>query len=265
MLYSVKLEIAGMVSEITSDDSRYVSWLKHKCSLFLSCRQPSLRIEIVKQTRNHGKGVSAGYQSRWLGQRLFVLTKPFEISYDFGLNKVKVYVKNGAGIVDIVRFVYFIALLPKHGLLMHACGVEHKGLSYVFFGPSESGKTTIARLSLDNLVLSDETIAIRAKKKGFFAYSTPFVGEYGRVEKNAGALIKAVFFINKADHFKHIRIPPLQALHELLGNNLISIFNKVLAEHLLNALIPLVTVVPCYRLYFKKDTNIWRYIDEHVR
>jgi hypothetical protein len=262
MNHSVKLTIADVTFEISSLRQEQFLWIKKKYGLFLTRKKPD--VDIVFYPRKN-RSRKRRLLSRWQGaKRVFISTAHFDLEVRFDTRTIKVFSESHAGIFDVLRFVSLLVLLQKKGALLHASGVVNKGKAYIFFGPSESGKTTITRLSAGKLVLSDETIAVRKKNGRFFAYSTPFAGEYGKADANKGAPLGAIFFIIKAKKFGHQSVPPIQALGELLSNNLISVFDRVMAEYVLGALTPLVKTVPCYRLYFKKERTIWRYIDGYI-
>ena len=57
---------------------------------------------------------------------------------------------------SILRILYFFGFLEERGLLLHASGLVHRGLAYIFPGVSGAGKTTIVRLSPQLPLLSDE-------------------------------------------------------------------------------------------------------------
>lgn len=63
-------------------------------------------------------------------------------------------------IENYLRVAYSWLCIEKSGFLLHACGIIRKGKAYVFFGPSESGKTTVAMLSRNLSILSDDLVIV---------------------------------------------------------------------------------------------------------
>ncbi|MDD5730492.1 MAG: hypothetical protein PHN57_05140 [Candidatus Omnitrophica bacterium] len=264
MTPSVKIKIADIVFKINCESPKPVLWLKKNYELFLTKDKPDLSVDLKLSARK--REVSKAYRIKWKHSgRLLIEAGPFDLDIDFPGKKAYVRADNDLGPADLMRFLGFIMLCRRKGLLLHASAVLDKGFSYVFFGPSESGKTTIARLSQARSVLSDEAVAITGGNGEFKAYATPFAGEFGSVKENTGGPVKAVFLIVKAKRFSHRIVGQKEALKELLRNNLVNIPDPVITNHLLDTLTLLVKEVPCYRLYFKPQKAIWRYIHGFVK
>ena len=75
-----------------------------------------------------------------------------------------------------LRVLFSLALVEEGGLLVHAASLVRAGRAYLFPGRSGAGKTTLARLSTDVLLLSDEVSLVRDGR----CHGTPFWGELGR-------------------------------------------------------------------------------------
>lgn len=80
--------------------------------------------------------------------------------------------------------------------LVHSAGVVADGRGYLFVGPSEAGKTTIARLSSDHLVLNDEMSLVEFRPEGLRLVSTPFNGHF-RAKTAGSAPLRAVLLLDK--------------------------------------------------------------------
>ncbi|MBN1527392.1 MAG: hypothetical protein JW919_07410 [Candidatus Omnitrophica bacterium] len=168
------------------------------------------------------------------------------------------------GIADVLRLLTSVTLLRRQGFLLHASAVLRKGHAYVFFGPSESGKTTVARLSGEDKILTDETAAIALSGNAYYAYATPFAGEFEKVSENTGGPIRALMLLRKDDKFAHRALSRKEAVQELFRSVImppadIRTFNAVFA-----ALDALAAGVPCYEFHFKAEPELWRYIDGSI-
>lgn len=83
---------------------------------------------------------------------------------------------------------YYTACQEKYGgnppaMLVHACGVLRDGQALVFAGPSEAGKTTIARLcgEQDGEVINDEMLLISRPASnggGINVQGAPMIGKF---------------------------------------------------------------------------------------
>jgi len=65
---------------------------------------------------------------------------------------------------SFLRILYSLALVETRGLVVHAASLVRDGRAYLFSGRSGSGKTTVARLSTDATLLSDELSIVRMTK-----------------------------------------------------------------------------------------------------
>ena len=240
----IKFKIADTVFQFSSPYPKPILWFREHYGPYISDNSPSdLDISLVFRK---------GYRnSRILN----------EIMNDRSNGKMKVVSNYNIGVADLTRTLFSIAVVKKGGFLLHASAVADENSSYVFCGPSESGKTTIARLSQEKDVLTDETTAIISKDNRYYAYATPFFGELGKVTKNRGAPIKAVFFIHKGKDFSHKRITRVEAMGYFFNNIILRGRNLDLTKKLLDNTYNLASSVPCYDLDFKPETGLWRYVN----
>jgi len=274
----ITLNIAGLNLRLDSNNSRPIQRLKKHYNIFLNGNnRPDLSVSLssLKHSPRQRRGLTLHQGSpqatsdslnvRWKDETVRISTRQFAIRLDLSQRKGLVQYCSGAGWVDVVRLLYAILLLRKGGFLIHASGVVHRGRSYVFCGPSESGKTTIARLSENRPVLTDETTAIVKERRNYYAYATPFYGDAGPVMANIGAPLEAIFFIYKATHFSYQRLTPTEALKTALPNIMLNIQSNQWTNKLLDSLLLLTKQIPCYNLYFKPETKLWSYIDGFIK
>ncbi|MFA6216204.1 MAG: hypothetical protein WDL87_00920 [Candidatus Omnitrophota bacterium] len=261
MAHRIKIKLVDIVFEVGCAELRQITWLKKNYCLFVTQDRPDYLVSLQLNKRKGPKDLRYSSCNCFQKSLSKFKTATFDLKVDFCKKKVSVSAVPDVGIVDVLRFLCFVVLLKKSGFLLHASVVLHRGFSYVFFGPSESGKTTIARLSQGSIVLTDETAAILKRKGKFYAYATPFFGDFGLPDENKGAPLKAIFLISKDRLFTHRRLKQADAVKELLHNILVNIPDRAIVNTLLVSLADLTHNVPCYQLYFKQDEAIWRYID----
>jgi hypothetical protein len=60
----------------------------------------------------------------------------------------------------LVRAALALLAFEAGGLLFHAAGLARRGAGYGFFGHSGSGKTTVARVSIDAIILNDDLVVL---------------------------------------------------------------------------------------------------------
>jgi hypothetical protein len=258
----VKFKIADITFQFSSSYTKPILWLKEGYETYLSQDVPDLDISLEFKKRYKGNKILGNPSEVKSGNDKFFLgTKFFDIKGDYPNGKVQVVANYNLMVGDLTRTLFSIIIVKKGGFLLHASAIADDNYSYVFCGPSESGKTTIARLLQEKDVLTDETAAIVNKDNRHYAYATPFFGELRGVSKNRGAPIKAIFFIHQSNGFSHRVINKSEAMRCFLHNIILRGRNLDLTEKVLDNVSNLIGTIPCYDLYFKPEAELWRYIN----
>lgn len=142
------------------------------------------------------------------------------------------------------------ALLGRGGFLLHAAAILAPDGARVFFGPSESGKTTVSRL-VGRGVISDEYAAIRRVGDRWRVSGVPWRGS-----RLAGDLA-GVFRLRKAEATAFAPLAPVEAVRELLASVLFSRADGAEVARFLETAGELVRTVPCYAMRFAPDLSFW--------
>jgi hypothetical protein len=147
--------------------------------------------------------------------------------------------------------------------MLHASGVIQNRRALVFCGPSEAGKTTVARLAGARPVLNDETVAIVKRGRRYMACSTPFFGEGGpaMAEVQAQAPLRGMFFLRKADRFTHRRLTASRAAARAFSQLFLPREDHAVVTGMLDVLADFAARVPCYDLCFRAHPDLWEYLD----
>lgn len=153
------------------------------------------------------------------------------------------------------------------GTFIHSCGIADGEKGYIFTGPSEEGKSTIAKLSNPKTVLSDEMVLLRKSNNGRKkVYGTPFNGELEGI--NRGVDCKGIYFIEKNDTNEIIPISRMNAVVALMREGVTGGFMSIdgiqricPAPGYLSLLTELMEGIPCYKMRFTKDSSFWEAID----
>jgi hypothetical protein len=141
-------------------------------------------------------------------------------------------------------------LLREGGVLLHAAALLASDGARVFFGPSESGKTTVSRLVGEG-VISDEYAAIRRVAGRWRVSGVPWRGT-----RHEGPLA-GLFRLRKADAVAFRPLTPVEAVRELLGSVLFSRADGAEVARFLEIAGDLVTQVDCYAMGFTPDRSFW--------
>ncbi|GAG18796.1 unnamed protein product, partial [marine sediment metagenome] len=156
-------------------------------------------------------------------------------------------------------------VFAESGLILHAAGIARADKAYIFFGPSESGKTTVAGISGEDSVLSDELVAVRYREGSFRAYGLPDWDE--EKEKGLGMgedfEIKGLFKLVKDKEVYLKRLSSAQSVAEIINPPRAGEKDFSL-EKFVDVCYDLVKAVPCYELHFLPDDSFWRIIEKDV-
>lgn len=170
-----------------------------------------------------------------------------------------------AAFVNFLKNLYSALILFAEGLMLHAAAVVKDDLAYIFFAPSGGGKSTVAGLSSDYTVLTDELVAVRHANGSFSAYGTPFWGSKREERRgiNNSFEIAGLFKLVKDSAVYLKRLPESLAAAEILTVPQCYYDLESVAK-LLESCSDLASVVPCYELHFLPDSSFWRCIDGHI-
>jgi hypothetical protein len=157
-----------------------------------------------------------------------------------------------------VRAALALLAFEAGGLLFHAAGLVRRGIGCAFFGHSGSGKTTVARVSADAIVLNDDLVVLLPQADRWWLYATPFsnptqVRPAGPQSVPLAALYRLVqdrrVFVSPID--------PAVALAEVIANSPVVSADPDRALDLLARAEHLVNAVPVQRLHFLPDSSFW--------
>ena len=160
-----------------------------------------------------------------------------------------------------------IHILPRHrdALLLHACSVQLDGRGFLFAGPSDAGKTTIARLAQGRgRVLGDENIILHLHGDGVVMLAAPFWGQSTPAHlihrRPLQTPLHAIFLLHRGAHFALTPLRPAEAAFALLRTEKVAIDRVNMAEHWLHAVALLTARVPVYRLDFPPTPELWDFL-----
>jgi hypothetical protein len=124
--------------------------------------------------------------------------------------------------LDEVLMIHRLAC--GHGLEVHAVGlVDEMGRGHLFLGHSGAGKSTTARLWLDQpgvQVLSDDRIILRTLGEKIFMYGTPWHGDAGISSPDCAAVTN-IYFLEQYRHNEILPLAPGVAAAELFARSFV--------------------------------------------
>lgn len=101
-----------------------------------------------------------------------------------------------------------IRFLKGRGVFLHAVAGIYKGDGFLFCGPSEAGKSTIAKKWRKNAdILCDERVIVAKYKRSIHVFGSPWPGELDLVS-NKSAKLKYFFLLRKTGPaYKRVETP----------------------------------------------------------
>lgn len=151
-----------------------------------------------------------------------------------------------------LRVVYSHHLLKKNGFFLHASGLVMDEKAYIFFGPPQSGKSTILKLLESDSLLADELVAFRDEGK-IYIYGTPF--HQGTAARLLVGQVAGLFQLIKSDTDRVESLGQIELVRELFKNIEFGGLLPAAGPGLLNLVGRISQKIPGYKLYFKKDSR----------
>jgi len=296
MRYVTKFKIAGLIFKLTSryplvlkDDQELLN--RYEAFLYHGRQKDDIKIsvEVVKSfPAVSGKEVFAVHEpvsdfERWrlwedkngyvfycpLADREVMawVKKDFSRARAYTLTYRKEFVWDPRDIIYDLMQVMLINHLAcrKKGLILHAAGIKENNRAVVFAGKSESGKSTTAWIwhkYSKAVVLNDDRIIVRKAKKGFWAYSAPWHGEFGHERRavSAQAALKTLFIIEHGKDNSCRRIEGVELFQALYPVLFPVFWDAALMDNTLDVCQDLMKSVTVYRLGFVKNKKVISFV-----
>ena len=283
---NLRIEVADIPIVLRCRDKRFISDLKQYYEHFLSKRRRNQEISVnIKILDNLPTKVSGlpgiSFSSNKINVCNSQLLGIFDpVNKEAQLQLLKTNPIESLG--NFLRNIYTILFLGDRGLVLHAAGIVRGKFTYIFFGASGSGKTTISRLSSNYSILSDDNVFIKetnpvrdAGIKGeafsngvnssFKVFAMPYGVDSQINPPEVGPLaIKGLFYLVKDQEVYLRRMPKYEALAKII--TIPNLPRKLIAgDVLLGRFRRLLESVPCFELHFLANSSFWRCIDEHYK
>ena len=154
-------------------------------------------------------------------------------------------------------------LASRPGLEIHGCGVvDADGAGYLFVGQSGAGKSTIARLWLNEagaIVLSDDRVIVRRHDGAFWMHGTPWHGE-APLASPAKARLSGVFLLRQDVTHDFREISRASAAARLFAASFPSFYDASALTRSLEFLDTLTTAVRCGELGFAPAPSLLDFV-----
>jgi hypothetical protein len=152
--------------------------------------------------------------------------------------------------------------------LVHSSGVIAQERGYIFVGPSEAGKTTVAHLSGQHTVINDEMNLVEFRPDGLWLIDTPFNGHF-RTKQRGSAPLRAVILLAKGPGHDLLAVGPGEAAAAVATQvappvGLNELPDDTTPQRMLDFGGRIVTAVEARRLVFTPDPGFWPLITDNL-
>lgn len=290
--YRIKLKIADIIIELKScirmrPLNRKCIW-RYKNFIYQDKKNPEIRLDIEANPKepllqNENKIFTSThplssdtYWSLYKNGKKYVIRKSVSskkqyaiFNQDFSkgtiflLSEKKDMTWSTEDIIyDILQIILINYLSKRDGIFIHSMGlkdIDKSGL--LFVGPSQSGKSTTARLWHKHSrakVLNDDRVVIRKIKDRFYIFGTPWHGDFSDYLKSSPdkAELKNIFYIYHHTKNKLRNIKPKKKFGYLYPNIFPTFWNKETLEQQINLCQELISAIPFFTLGFKKNKSV---------
>ena len=149
-------------------------------------------------------------------------------------------------------------LLTIHdGFLLHASFIEHEGGAILFTAPSETGKSTQAKLWCDHAgaeLINGDRAAVRIMDGAVFACGTPFSGS-SEVRKNRILPLKAIVYLTQAPENAVRRLRGVGAFRRVWEGCTVNTWDREDVEKATGTVSEVISRIPVYHLACTPDVR----------
>jgi hypothetical protein len=156
-----------------------------------------------------------------------------------------------------IRVAYALLAFQAGGILLHTAGIQRKGLAYLFFGHSGSGKTTVSRLSEKDTVLNDDLVILMPDKGDWQVYGTPFWNPSQVKPAPQHAPLAGLYRLAQDKRVYLEDISQSETLAELIANVPVIPADPTRTPKLISRLQQITQAIQVKRLHFLPDPSFW--------
>ena len=153
--------------------------------------------------------------------------------------------------------------IERDGFLLHAASIVRDGRTYIFFGHSGAGKTTVSKFSRElGLILSDDITLVTHEAGGYRAHSVPFRAfEKSRVVAERRTYpVAGLFQLVQAKRNRVDRLPTARAVAAVLS--CLPFVTEKLLPHdppqMMALTKRILSEIPVFRLEFTRSAEFWK-------
>ncbi|WP_242865686.1 hypothetical protein [Desulfosporosinus sp. HMP52] len=182
-----------------------------------------------------------------------------DVNYEWGLAEIT-YLKNcpqAEGMVAgfLLEIIFRNRIIFNQGVVIHASAVSYKGLGIIFTAPTQTGKSTQAKLWAKHLgaqVLNDDRPVLRLENRRTRVYGTPWSGEK-RLFLNKAVELNAIILLEQAKENRLKGLTLSTSCAQILPRCFLPYYDLEIMDKCLKTLGEMLLGVPVYLLECKPD------------
>ena len=264
------ITLEGLEEDLASRmETRYASYLADPPG-----PEDALRVEVLAAPVDYF--VEPGFASRIEQYRVLTALEGSlfrAVSYRFAswidLDRKIGQVALGSGPLDpapramenFIRSSVAWLALTGNGLFLHGASIVRDGRCYLFYGPTRAGKSTLAAMSNQGRVISDDLTLLLRRPDGLVAAGSPFRGTYTEGEPVVGTFPVAAFYRLRKDSRTEVRPDNGGCFADILGNLPYVVDQMQHRPEIIDTVRARVAGLPFRYLHFQKDVDFWPAID----
>lgn len=267
----MSVNVAGINVVVTSTNSGLLAALQTRYQDYLDEGEVKLKV-IINLKGRHRESSLLDTGTTFKDKRCVFTAPGYEgyIDIDEKYGELNLSSRRPVDEVDYyLRVAYALLAFEVGGLMFHTAGIVRKGEAHLFFGHSGSGKTTVSRVSKNDIVLNDDLLILLPQSSGnqenrnWIASSTPFWNPSQVQPTHRSAPVAGIYrLVQNHD----VYLEPMgsgQALAEMISNIPVIPDDPARGIELLKRGTSILRDVPAYRLHFLPDDSFWGVIDSN--
>jgi hypothetical protein len=288
--YALNLQVGNVCCAIKSHDAAIYKRLKRLYRGFLTGQPADITVELEGTERFSLDDLNAALATTEYVHDNNCFRSSSEIvagQYDLSRGFIKITGEKSLVNPDLelnclnqlLALAYYSACKVKYdgnppAMLLHACGILRSGKALLFTGPSEAGKTTIARLCEKRYgsVINDEMLLVsrpgsNGSGEDISVQSAPFLGGIPTLHK-VTAPLRCILMLKKSDKTLVRPVAKTEAYLKLIRQIITPAYigqkdKKAVISLMADFSTEVLKTIPVYELEFCLDgESIWRTVSE---
>lgn len=257
--HSLTFEIAGLGIKANLHPPDIIESLRKRYKEFPLKTIPTLQVDVHLSGQVRTSAMQDAGMIFREGELRF-MSPGFEGYIREGAGKGQLSLSSQQPVEDLeyfFRVAYALLAFQAGGIILHAAGIVRASQAYLFFGHSGSGKTTVSRLSSNDLVLNDDLLILMPTQIGWQVFGTPFWNPTQVKPAPQQAALAGLFRLVQDSQVYLEEMSPSETLAELIANVPVIPADSGRASRLIERLKDILDAAPVKRLHFLPDLSFW--------